>query len=213
MSETGLEPEAWIYASVVVPIVISVSPIGALVSSYLHRQVIASFLYVLDTIAIVSQKNQSPFYRVTDGTRYLYRFIGKVGIKYWWPWVGIRFHRARIVSEWATSLIYVNLDPGTDTDSMVRLALGTEMDIDLMARLASGKLILVSYRHRLMSKVLSSQYPRLKKNPKKSFFSNANSEESLMNFVPTRPLKDAIYFKVTSSGITRIQYLNQIRSL
>ena len=82
MSETGLEPEAWIYASVVVPIVISVSPIGALVSSYLHRQVIASFLYVLDTIAIVSQKNQSPFYQVTDGTRYLYRFIGKVGIKY-----------------------------------------------------------------------------------------------------------------------------------
>jgi hypothetical protein len=71
MSETGLEPEAWIYASVVVPIVISVSPVGALVSSFLHRQVIASFLYVLDTIAIVSQKNQSPFYRVTDGTRYL----------------------------------------------------------------------------------------------------------------------------------------------
>ena len=40
--------------SVVVPIVISFSPIGALVSSYLHRQVIASFLYVLDTLAIVS---------------------------------------------------------------------------------------------------------------------------------------------------------------
>jgi hypothetical protein len=52
--DDGLEPEAWVYASVVVPIVVTMSPVGALISSYLHRQVIASFLYVLDTVAIVS---------------------------------------------------------------------------------------------------------------------------------------------------------------
>lgn len=50
----GIESESWVYASVIVPIVITLSPVGALVSSYLHRQVIASFLYVLDTLAIVS---------------------------------------------------------------------------------------------------------------------------------------------------------------
>ena len=54
MHDDGLEPEAWVYASVVVPIVVTMSPVGALISSYLHRQVIASFLYVLDTVAIVS---------------------------------------------------------------------------------------------------------------------------------------------------------------
>lgn len=50
----GIEAESWKYAAVVVPIVITMSPVGALVSSYLHRQVLASFLYVLDTVAIVS---------------------------------------------------------------------------------------------------------------------------------------------------------------
>lgn len=49
----GLEEESWKYASVIVPVVITMSPIGALISSYLHRQVIASFLYVLETVAIV----------------------------------------------------------------------------------------------------------------------------------------------------------------
>ena len=50
----GIEAESWKYAAVVVPIVITMSPVGALVSSYLHRQVLASFLDVLDTVAIVS---------------------------------------------------------------------------------------------------------------------------------------------------------------
>lgn len=53
----GLEHESWVYASVIVPVVITMSPIGALISSYLHRQVIASFLYVLDTVAIVSSSH------------------------------------------------------------------------------------------------------------------------------------------------------------
>ena len=54
MTDDGLEPEAWKYLAVVVPVVVSFGPIGAFLSSYCHRQVLASFIYVLDTAALVS---------------------------------------------------------------------------------------------------------------------------------------------------------------
>ena len=69
------------------------------------------------------------------------------------------------------------LESGTniDTDSMVKLESRTDTDIDSIARLASGtddpeypmprlksaKIVLVSYRHWLMSIFLSSEYPRV----------------------------------------------------
>ena len=53
MTETGAEPEAWKYLAVVVPIVVFFGPMGSFVSSYFHRQVLAMFIYVLDTLALV----------------------------------------------------------------------------------------------------------------------------------------------------------------
>ena len=53
MTDTGAEPEAWQYLAVVVPIVVLFGPIGAFLSSYCHRQVLAAFVYILDTLALV----------------------------------------------------------------------------------------------------------------------------------------------------------------
>jgi hypothetical protein len=53
MTDTGAEPEAWNYLAVVVPIAVFSGPFGSLISSYLHRQVLAWFIYVLDTLALV----------------------------------------------------------------------------------------------------------------------------------------------------------------
>ena len=55
MFPEGLEPEAWKYLAVVVPVVTIFGPVGALLSSYCHRQVLASFIYILDTLALVSR--------------------------------------------------------------------------------------------------------------------------------------------------------------
>ena len=54
MTDTGAEPEAWNYLAVVVPIVVFFGPFGSFVSSHFHRQVLAMFIYVLDTLALVS---------------------------------------------------------------------------------------------------------------------------------------------------------------
>ena len=53
MTPTGLEPEAWKYLAVVVPVVTVFGPVGALLSSHCHRQVLAFFIYILDTLALV----------------------------------------------------------------------------------------------------------------------------------------------------------------
>ena len=53
MTDTGAEPEAWKYLAVVVPVVVLFGPIGAFLSSYCHRQVLAAFVYILDTAALV----------------------------------------------------------------------------------------------------------------------------------------------------------------
>jgi hypothetical protein len=53
MTDTGAEPEAWNYLAVVVPIVVFFGPFGSFVSSHFHRQVLAMFIYVLDTLALV----------------------------------------------------------------------------------------------------------------------------------------------------------------
>ena len=55
MTDTGCEPEAWNYLAVVVPRAVTSGPFGSLVSSYLHRQVLAWFIYILDTLALVIQ--------------------------------------------------------------------------------------------------------------------------------------------------------------
>jgi len=57
MTDTGAEPEAWNYLAVVVPIAVFSGPFGSLISSYLHRQVLAWFIYILDTLALVTNFN------------------------------------------------------------------------------------------------------------------------------------------------------------
>ncbi|GMR47189.1 hypothetical protein PMAYCL1PPCAC_17384 [Pristionchus mayeri] len=49
-----IELVAWEYFAVCVPIVVIFAPIGSLISSYLHRQMLASFIYILETIALIS---------------------------------------------------------------------------------------------------------------------------------------------------------------
>ena len=54
MTENGCEPEAWKFLAVCVPIVVFFAPFGSMLSSHLHRQVLAALIYILDTVALVS---------------------------------------------------------------------------------------------------------------------------------------------------------------
>ena len=58
------EQEAWDYLSVVVPFVVTFGPIGAFLSSYCHRQVLAALIYILDTLALVSSLSHKFVIRV-----------------------------------------------------------------------------------------------------------------------------------------------------
>ncbi|KAI6183802.1 Protein of unknown function DUF81 domain containing protein [Aphelenchoides bicaudatus] len=50
---SGISTLAWEYFAVSVPVVVTMSPIGAFVSSHVHRQVLAVFIYVLETAALI----------------------------------------------------------------------------------------------------------------------------------------------------------------
>ena len=50
----GAEPEAWMYLSVAVPVACITGPIGSMLASHCHRQVLAWAVYILDTIALVN---------------------------------------------------------------------------------------------------------------------------------------------------------------
>jgi len=54
MSDTGMEPEAWNYFKVCVPIVVGFAPLGSILASHFHRQVLAGLVYILDTVALVT---------------------------------------------------------------------------------------------------------------------------------------------------------------
>ena len=54
MTDTGVEPDAWGFLIVCVPIVVIFAPLGSIISSHFHRQVLASLIYILDTIALVT---------------------------------------------------------------------------------------------------------------------------------------------------------------
>ncbi len=60
----GAEPEAWKYLSVAVPIVVIFGPIGAIWASHCHRQVHATTVYILDTVALVSLTFPPSLFRV-----------------------------------------------------------------------------------------------------------------------------------------------------
>ena len=69
MTETGIEPEAWGYLVVCVPVVVVFAPLGSLIASHFHRcicthlsflsciifrLVLASLVYILDALALVT---------------------------------------------------------------------------------------------------------------------------------------------------------------
>merc|ERR1712087_275858 len=49
----GVEPEAWGYLWVCMPIVVFGAPIGSVVGSHFHRLVLAAFVYVTDTTQLI----------------------------------------------------------------------------------------------------------------------------------------------------------------
>ena len=54
MTETGVEEEAWGFLIVCVPIVVIFAPLGSILASHFHRQVLAFLIYILDTVALVT---------------------------------------------------------------------------------------------------------------------------------------------------------------
>ncbi|KAI1710879.1 sulfite exporter tauE/SafE domain-containing protein [Ditylenchus destructor] len=50
---TDISTLAWEYFEVAVPVVVICAPFGALLSSHLHRQVLASFVYILEALALI----------------------------------------------------------------------------------------------------------------------------------------------------------------
>ena len=54
LQDFGVEPEAVKYLKVCVPIVVFFAPFGSILSSHFHRQVLATLIYVLDTVALVT---------------------------------------------------------------------------------------------------------------------------------------------------------------
>lgn len=53
MTTDGAELEAWNFLKVCVPVVVFFAPFGSFLASHFHRQVLASLIYILDTIALV----------------------------------------------------------------------------------------------------------------------------------------------------------------
>ncbi|KAM3720676.1 Serine/threonine-protein kinase-like protein [Dirofilaria immitis] len=52
--QNAIQQESWEYFAVCLPIVVIFAPIGSFIASYLHRLTLASFIYILETIALVS---------------------------------------------------------------------------------------------------------------------------------------------------------------
>ncbi|CAD5229915.1 unnamed protein product [Bursaphelenchus okinawaensis] len=52
--QNGIADLAWEYFAVSVPVAVTASPLGALLSSHLHRQVLAFFIYILETLSIIT---------------------------------------------------------------------------------------------------------------------------------------------------------------
>lgn len=54
MTDTGVEEEAWGFLIVCVPIVVIFAPLGSILASHFHRQVLAFLIYILDTVALIT---------------------------------------------------------------------------------------------------------------------------------------------------------------
>lgn len=54
MTDTGVEMDAWGYLIVCVPVVVVFAPLGSLIASHFHRQVLAALVYILDALALIT---------------------------------------------------------------------------------------------------------------------------------------------------------------
>ncbi|EFO23837.1 hypothetical protein LOAG_04642 [Loa loa] len=52
--QNEIQQESWEYFSVCLPVVVIFAPIGSFLASHLHRLTLASFIYILETVALVS---------------------------------------------------------------------------------------------------------------------------------------------------------------
>jgi len=50
----GVEEDAWGYLKVCAPVVVVFAPLGSIIASHFHRQVLAWLVYILDTVALVT---------------------------------------------------------------------------------------------------------------------------------------------------------------
>jgi len=54
MTTNGISTEAWHFFTVCVPVVVIGAPIGSVIATHFHRKVLASMIYILDTVALVT---------------------------------------------------------------------------------------------------------------------------------------------------------------
>ena len=54
MMPGGIERDGWEFLFVCIPIVVIGAPLGSMLGTHFHRQVLAALVYILDSIALVS---------------------------------------------------------------------------------------------------------------------------------------------------------------
>ena len=100
----GVSQEAWEFTAVCVPVVVLCAPLGSMIASHFHRLVLAYFVYITDTVALVSALCLIPMYPNKDPIRIIvvacllaggFSFFGLLS------WIGGRLCRVVTISSGA----------------------------------------------------------------------------------------------------------------
>ena len=65
--QQAISADAYYYLAVCVPIVVLGAPLGSVIGSHFHRQILASLIYILDTVALISAYIIVPLTKVLIG--------------------------------------------------------------------------------------------------------------------------------------------------
>ena len=65
--QQAISADAYYYLAVCVPIVVLGAPLGSVIGSHFHRQILASFIYISDTVALISAYAIVPLTKVLIG--------------------------------------------------------------------------------------------------------------------------------------------------
>ena len=65
--QQAISADAYNYLAVCVPIVVLGAPLGSVIGSHFHRQILASLIYILDTVALISAYATVPLTKVLIG--------------------------------------------------------------------------------------------------------------------------------------------------